>query len=105
MECVFIAIGILSMLAISTLREDSPRGLNAALGQGLKAVYDWSFRLGPGFVVGVGNGLILGWLMYRSELVPRGLAIFGLIGGPLVIFAGILVMFGVIEVPAPFRVL
>ena len=36
MECVFIAVGILSMLAISTLREDSPSGLNAALGQGLK---------------------------------------------------------------------
>lgn len=35
--------------------------------------------------------------MYRSELVPRGLAMFGLIGGSLVIFAGILVMFGVIE--------
>jgi hypothetical protein len=60
---------------ISTLRQDAPSGLDAALGQGLEAVYEWSFRLGPGFVVGVGNGLILGWLMYRSELVPRGLAI------------------------------
>ena len=77
MESVFIAVGILCMLAISTLRQDAPSGLDAALGQGLEAVYEWSFRLGPGFVVGVGNGLILGWLMYRSELVPRGLAIFG----------------------------
>jgi hypothetical protein len=53
----------------------STSGLDAALGQGLEAVYEWSFRLGPGFVVGVGNGLILGWLMYRSELVPRGLVL------------------------------
>ena len=97
MECMFIAVGILCMLAISTLRQDAPSGLDAALGQGLEAVYKWSFRLGPGFVVGVGNGLILGRLMYRSELVPRGLAIFGLIGGPLIIIAGILVMFDVIE--------
>jgi hypothetical protein len=97
MECVFIAVGILCMLAISTLRQDAPAGLDSALGQGLEAVYEWSFRLGPGFVVGVGNGLILGWLMYKSELVPRGLAMFGPIGGPLIIIAGVLVMFDVIE--------
>jgi hypothetical protein len=97
MESVFIAVGILCMLAISTLRQDAPGGLTPALGQGLEAVYEWSFRLGPGFVVGVGNGLILGWLMYRSELVPRGLAMFGLIGGPLIIIAGTLVIFDVIE--------
>jgi hypothetical protein len=103
MECMFIAVGILCMLAISTLRQDAPSGLDAALGQGLEAVYEWSFRLGPGFVVGVGNGLILGWLMYRSELVPRGLAIFGLIGGPLIIIAGVLVMFDVIEGGGPVQ--
>ena len=38
------------------------------------------FLLGPGFVLGVGNGLILGYLMYRSGLVPRGMAVLGLIG-------------------------
>jgi hypothetical protein len=103
MECVFIAVGILCMLAISTLRQDAPSGLDAALGQGLEAVYEWSFRLGPGFVVGVGNGLILGWLMYRSGLVPPRLAIFGLIGGPLIIIAGVLVMFDVIEGGGPVQ--
>jgi Domain of unknown function (DUF4386) len=97
MECVFIAVGIVCMLAISTLRHDAPSGLDAALGQGLKDVYEWSFRLGPGFVVGIGNGLILGWLMYTSELVPRGLSIFGLIGGPLLIIAGVLVLFDVVD--------
>lgn len=97
MECVFISIGIVCMLAISTLRQDAPAGLDAATGQGLEAVYEWAFRLGPGFVVGVGNGLILGWLMYKSQLVPRGLAIFGLIGGPLLLIAAVLVLFDVIE--------
>src|SRR5918994_3679688 len=103
MESVFIAVGILCMLAISTLRQDAPNGLDAALGQGIEAVYEWSFRLGPGFVVGVGNGLILGWLMWRSELVPRGLSIFGLVGGPLIIIAGVLVMFDVIEGSGPIQ--
>jgi Domain of unknown function (DUF4386) len=102
-ECTFIAIGIVCMLAISTLRRDAPSGTDAALGQGLRAVYEWSFRLGPGVIVGVGNGLILGWLMWKSELVPRGLAIFGLIGGPLVILTGALVILNVIKAGGPVQ--
>jgi hypothetical protein len=97
MESVFIGVGILAMLAITTLRQEAPSGTDAALGQGLEAVYEWSFRLGPGFFVGVGNGLILGWLMYTSGLVPRRLATLGLIGGTLIILAGIGVIFDVIE--------
>ena len=48
-------------------------------------------------MVGWGNGLILGYLMYSSGLVPRWLAMFGLVGGPLIILSGALVLFGVIE--------
>jgi Domain of unknown function (DUF4386) len=76
-ECVFIAVGILSVLAIVTLRQDGA-GADAdsllVAGQSLVAIKDWTFLLGPGFVVGVGNGLILGYLMYRSGLVPRRMA-------------------------------
>jgi hypothetical protein len=32
--------------------------------------------------------------MYRSGLVPRRMALFGLVGGPLVCASGIAVMFG-----------
>ena len=97
MESVFIAVGILSILAIVTLRQDAPSGATAALGQGIEAIYQWSFRLGPGFFVGVGNGLILGYMMYKSGLVPRRMAMLGLIGGPLIIIAGVLVIFDVID--------
>ena len=103
MECTFIAIGIVCMLAISTLRQDAPSGTTAALGQGLEAVYEWCFRLGPGFIVGIGNGLILGWLMYKSELVPKRMAMLGLIGGPLIILAGIAVLFDLIEAGGPVQ--
>jgi hypothetical protein len=48
-------------------------------------------------VVGVGNGLILGYLMYRSGLVPRGMAMLGLIGGPLIILSGTAIMFNIFE--------
>jgi hypothetical protein len=96
MECTFIAIGIVCMLAISTLRQDALSGTTAALGQAIFDVYQWTFRIGPGFFVGVGNGLILGWLMYTSGLVPRRLALFGLVGGPLIIISGALVILDVI---------
>src|SRR5215217_7308151 len=52
---------------------------------------------GRGFFVGVGNGLILGYLMYTSALVPRGMAMLGLVGGPLIIASGVGVLFGLIE--------
>jgi hypothetical protein len=102
-ECTFIAIGIVSLLAVVTLRQDfagatgGDPGSFVTAGRSLVAVHDWTFLLGPGFIVGVGNGLILGWLMYRSGLVPRGMALLGLIAGPLVIASGIGVLFGVIE--------
>jgi hypothetical protein len=90
-ECVFIAAGIVAVLAIVSLRQDSPDA--ASLAVSLAAIKDWTFLLGPGFIVGWGNGLILGYLMYSSRLVPRGLAMLGLIGGPLIILSGIGVLF------------
>ena len=87
-ESTFIGIGIVSLLAIVTLRQDvggaGGAGSLVPVGRSLVAIHDWTFLLGPGWVVGVGNGLILGYLMYRSGLVPRGMAMLGLIGGPLV---------------------
>ena len=101
MESVFIAVGILSLLSVVTLRQAGAAGADAdsllAVGQSLVALHDWTFLLGPGFVVGVGNGLILGYLMYTSRLVPRGMAVLGLIGGPLIIASGAAIVLGVIE--------
>src|SRR5215212_9468287 len=99
-ECVFIAVGILSVLTVVTLRQEAAgadAGSLLTAGQSLVALKDWTFLLGPGFFVGVGNGLILGYLMYTSALVPRAMAMLGLIGGPLIIASGVGVLFGVIE--------
>jgi hypothetical protein len=68
-----------------------------AAGESLVAIHDWTFLLGPGWVVGVGNGLILGYLMYRSGLVPRGMAILGLIGGTVLLIGGTAALFDVID--------
>jgi hypothetical protein len=73
------------------------------LAESLAAIKDWSFKLGPGFVVGIGNGLILGYLMYRSGLMPRRLALLGLIGGPLQSLAGIGVLFDLYDAGGPVQ--
>lgn len=99
-ESGFIAVGIVALLALNTLRAGAPDIDPAALtavGAGLVAVHDWTFRLGPGVVVGVGNGLILGWMMWKTRLVPRAFSVLGLIGGPALLTAGAFVALGQIE--------
>jgi hypothetical protein len=95
-ECTFIAIGLFSVLAVVTLRQDAA-GADPELAESLAAIKDWTFLLGPGFIVGLGNGLLLGYLMYRSGLVPRGMAMLGLVGGPLLCASGIAILFDVFE--------
>ena len=106
-ECAFIAVGVLSILSMVTLRQEAAAaaagaagadaGSLIAVGQSLVALHHWTFLLGPGFVVGIGNGLILGYLMYRSGLVPRGMAILGLIAGPVLLARFVGILFGVFE--------
>jgi len=58
---------------------------------------DAAFLLGPTLLAAVGNGCLLGYLMYRSGLVPRWMALLGLVGGPLIIIATVCVLFGVFQ--------
>ena len=94
-ECTFIAIGILSVLTFLFMRQQGTG--TPELGVTFVAIYDRAFLLGPGFFAGFGNGLLLGWLLYRSELVPRGMAFLGIVGGPLIMASGVAVMFGLTE--------
>jgi hypothetical protein len=101
MESVFAAIGLISIISIVSLADAlvGASGAEAAVlvmqGDSLAQTYDWAFRWGPGLVAGIGNGLMLGYLMYRSELVPRRMALLGLIGGLILIFSFVLQLIGV----------
>jgi Domain of unknown function (DUF4386) len=96
-EAMFIAIGIVTALAFLLMRQEASAVSDPALGNVFVATYYRAFLVGPGFFAGLANGVVLGYLMYRSELVPRGMTWLGLIGGPLVMATGILVMFNAIE--------
>ena len=90
MESVFIAMGIIFVLGVVGLRHDLPSADDAAFT--LAALKDWTFLFGPGFFP-LGNGLLLGYLMYRTGLVPRRMAWLGMIGGPLLFLAGVGALF------------
>lgn len=108
-ESVFIAAGILSVVAVLTLRANVADGSLAngdgafAAANSLVAFHDASFLLGPGFMVGIGNGLLLGFLMYRTGLVPRWMAVLGMVAGPTLIAAAVLIMYDVIEPGGPVQ--
>jgi hypothetical protein len=100
-ESTIIVVGLISVMSVVSLREDlagagADAGTLTVAGQSLIAIKDYTFLLGPGFCVGV-NGIVLGWLFYKSGLVPPKLALFGVIGGPLIFVTAIPVLFGAWE--------
>jgi hypothetical protein len=105
MESAIIVTGLISLMTVVTLRDDfagagaDPAPLNVA-GQTLVALHNWTFLLGPQFCAGFGNGILLGYLMYRSGLLPRRMALLGLIGGPLAFVGGVFVLFGAFAQPS-----
>jgi hypothetical protein len=86
-----------------TLRQDLAGGAGTdpavleTVGRSLVAIHDWTFLLGPAFCAGFGNGLLLGYLMYKSGLVPRRMALLGVVGGPLAFATATAVLFGAYE--------
>ncbi|MGH9319497.1 MAG: DUF4386 domain-containing protein, partial [Vicinamibacteria bacterium] len=82
MESAIIVVGLMSLMSVVTLREDfagtgaDSDSLDIA-GQALVALHDWTFLLGPQFCAGFGNGILLGYLMYKSGLVPPRMAMLG----------------------------
>jgi len=53
----------------------------------------WTFLLGPGLIPAV-NAAFLGYVMYRSRLVPRVIPTVGLIGAPILLISAIATIFG-----------
>ena len=102
-ESVFIATGIVFVLGVVSLRQDSPDAGDLAVS--LAALKDWTFLLGPGLVVPFGNGLLLGYLMYATGLVPRWMPWLGLVGGPLLLVGNLGVLFDAWDATGPVAVL
>ncbi|MFF3856267.1 DUF4386 domain-containing protein [Micromonospora sp. NPDC002575] len=106
LEAAIIVVGVASLLTVVTLRQEfaTTAGADAptlvAIGASLVAVRDWTFLLGPGLVPAA-NALLLGYLMYRSALVPRIIPLLGLVGAPLLVASAVATMFGLNEQDSP----
>jgi len=99
-EAAVIAIGVVSLLAVVTLRQGAGAGADdtarVAVAHGLVAVRDWTFLLGPGVMAAV-NALVLAPLLLRSRLVPRAIPVLGLVGAPLLLVSDVATAFGLNE--------
>lgn len=102
LEATMIFVGVLSILAVYTLRQDvlgTAGAAEAALvtaRHSLVAIHDWAFLIGPGLMAGL-NALLIGSVMYRSRLVPRIIPTLGLVGAPLLLASCTATLFGVWE--------
>ncbi|WP_331766189.1 DUF4386 domain-containing protein [Embleya sp. NBC_00896] len=102
LEAAVIVVGIVGILSVVTLRQDLAGAADTdtasavTVGKSLVAMHDWTFLCGPNFILGA-NSALLAYVMYRSGLVPRFIAVLGLVGGPLICASAIAVMFGLYE--------
>jgi hypothetical protein len=107
LEGSLIIVGVVSMVTLTTLRDDvagtpgADPGSLVTTGHTLVATYDWTFLLSQSLMP-VFNALCLGYVLYRSGLVPRVLPVLGLIGAPLLLASDIAIFFGVIDRVSPF---
>jgi hypothetical protein len=102
LEAIIITIGIISVLSLLTLSREFAAAAAPdtasfqASGIVLKAVHDWTFLLGPLFMLGI-NTMMYSYIFYKSKLVPRFIPVLGMTGATLVFICALLVMFGVIQ--------
>jgi hypothetical protein len=102
LEAIIITIGVISVLSLLTLSREFAAAASPdiasfqASGIVLKAIHDWTFLLGPLFMLGI-NTMMYSYIFYKSKLVPRFIPILGMTGAALVFINALLVMFGVVE--------
>src|SRR4029079_8581174 len=100
LESATIFVGGAFLLSIVTLRNSGDGAGAVATSHALVALYDRIFLLGQSFMPAVCD-LLLGFMLYQSRLVPRGLALLGMLGGPLLVIGYLGAMFGGIDQHGP----
>lgn len=100
LEAIIITVGIISVLSLLTLSQqfvtagapDSSSYYSSGII--LKAIHDWTFMLGPLFMLGI-NTMMYSYIFYKTKLVPRFISILGMTGAICVFVCSLFVMFGV----------
>jgi hypothetical protein len=92
-QVVFLSIGALAVLTLVPLSQHAGEAGVTTLGTALVELNQMAYQVGQ-MTLGVG-ATVLVVLLYRTRLVPRWLAISGLIGYPLHVAGTIFELFGV----------
>jgi len=95
LEAGTIFAGVAFLLTVVTLRQTAAGAEALVASNTLVIMYDRMFLIGQSFMPAI-NDVLLGFLLYQSRLVPRGLSLIGIIGGPVLIIGDIFVLFGLI---------
>jgi hypothetical protein len=104
LEASAIFLGVAFLLSIVTLRQAGAGADALVTSNVLVTLYDRIFLLSQSFLPAV-NDLLLGFLLYRSRLVPRALSLIGIVGAPILVVGFLAVMFGLIGRGAPLAAL
>jgi len=95
LESGTIFVGVAFLLSIVTLRQAGAGADALVTSHALAALYDRIFLLGQSFMPAICD-LLLGFLLYKSRLVPRALSLIGIVGGPVLLIGYIAILFGLI---------
>ena len=96
LESSMIFIGVAFLSTIIVLRRTGAGTDALATSHVLSALYDRTFLLSQSFMPAICD-LILGILLFKSRLIPRGLAMIGIIGAPTLLISYLTVLFGGVE--------
>ncbi len=96
LESATIFVGVAFLLSIVTMRQNGAGAGDLTTSHALVALYDRIFLLGQSFMPAICD-LLLGYMLYKSRLVPQPLSVIGIIGGPILIVGYLAVLFGAIE--------
>jgi hypothetical protein len=100
LEASTIFVGVVFLMSIVTLRQAGVGAEALVTSHALATLYDRIFLQGQAFMPAV-DDLLLGFLLYQSRLVPRGLSLIGIVGGPILLASYLAVMFGLMGQHAP----
>ncbi len=109
MEATIILIGVMCILTVLSLRLDflavgGDQSIYQAIGKAFIALQKWTFLFGPNIILPI-NATILGYLLYRSRLVPRAISLLYLIDAPILFISSMFILFGFYEQTSPFAIL
>lgn len=108
-EATIILVGVTCILSILSMRSNflalgSDASVYEAIGTTLIALQKWTFTFGPNIILPI-NATILGYLLYKSKLVPRIISSLYLFDGPILLASSLCILFGLYAQTAPFAII